>query len=154
MRFIPDKVRILFRQILASRARKSEMAGGAAIGMFVAWLPIFGIQSYVCLALAALLKKNPLMAVLVSWLNNPLTALPMYGLCFWLGRWFYPGDVRFDLSSMTLTAAVVAGRDLIIPLVIGGVILGLLSAAVGYFVCLRYYDVLRSLWNQRQERVM
>ena len=74
-------------------------AASLALGLFVGCLPLYGMQAWICLAVALLLRLDFLVAFAATWVNNPLTgpllvALEVeIGALLWTGRWM-PVSVR------------------------------------------------------------
>jgi len=55
-----------------------SLAGGLALGLFVAFTPTIPFQMLLAALGALFLSVNLPMAVLACWVTNPLTALPIY----------------------------------------------------------------------------
>ncbi len=62
-----------------------RLALGIAIGMFVTFTPLIGLQMVLAVFLSWLLGANKLVGVPLVWLSNPLTIIPIYYPCYWLG---------------------------------------------------------------------
>src|SRR5690606_36031974 len=58
---------------------------GLAIGMYVTFLPLIGIQMVLSVCLAWLFRANKLVGGPLVWISNPLTIIPIYFPCYWLG---------------------------------------------------------------------
>ena len=146
---IPQKIKDLFIKLLRSNSSTAEVADGLAIGMFIAMLPIMGIQMYVALVLTRLFRKNTLVAMLAAWVTNPLTSVPIYLFNLWVGNFLYREpmsimEVYQVFKSLNLHNVLNAGKDILIPLWIGSVIVGLVAAFIAQRLCLRYYDTIRA----------
>ncbi len=155
--------RRLLRWLLTLRGSPAAVARGAAIGVFVAFTPLQGLQMIVAVALATACNANRVIAAALVWITNPLTIVPLYGLCYWVGSRFWSGpplgqvrDVlrrtvaglaRFDFWEVydQFVAFLAMGRDILIPLTIGGLLLGGLLAIPAYFVVLVLVKQLRRL---------
>ena len=87
-----------------------SIALGAAIGTFVAFLPLIGIQMIVSVALAALLRANKAICIPIVWITNPLTAVPIYGPCLLLGH-FVLGLGKPDAAVLNELTAPVEGAS-------------------------------------------
>ena len=97
MKKVSPRLRILLRlrpalrfvkyRILHVDDRPERIARGLAVGVFVAYLPLMGIQMVFAWLIAALFKANKVMAVLGAWVSNPATALFIYYPSYRLGRW-------------------------------------------------------------------
>jgi uncharacterized protein (DUF2062 family) len=66
---------------------RSSVAGGLAIGLFIALTPTLGIQMALAALAAYFLRVNIPVAVLACWLTNPVTAPVIYTLQYQLGLW-------------------------------------------------------------------
>ena len=62
-----------------------RLALGIAIGIFVTFLPLIGIQMVVSFSLAWLCRANKVVGVPLVWISNPLTMVPIYYPCYALG---------------------------------------------------------------------
>ena len=149
------------RWLLTLRGSPESIALGFAIGTFVAFTPTIGFQTLIALGLATLLGANRPAAVIGPVVTNPATIPPIYAFTYWLGSlvWDGPpvGAVRADLveaverltsygwSEMDEQLRVFAaiGRDILVPLWIGGIALGLVAGAATYFPALRLVEVAR-----------
>ena len=78
--------RLIMHTVLHADDTPHRLALGAALGTFIAFLPIVGVQSLFALFLAAVLRVNKALAVLAVWITNPATVLPIYSACYLLGR--------------------------------------------------------------------
>jgi uncharacterized protein (DUF2062 family) len=121
----------------------SRVALAFALGVFIAFFPIFGIHTGMAIAIAIAFRLNKAALVVGTLVNNPWTVAPMYSAgtllgCFVLG--VSPaslGAVDWGLSGGAFYASLVTGlRPLVLPFVVGNLALGVLAAAV-VFVLLR-----------------
>ncbi|MFW6169575.1 MAG: DUF2062 domain-containing protein [Planctomycetota bacterium] len=124
---------------------------GMAVGVFVAFFPTLGFQMIMAALLATLLRANRTAAVASVWLSNPFTALPMYMTTYLVGRFFLPAyepikvkvrlrAVLFDDEGEWLNLAMQfrelysLGGEVLVPLLVGGFVVGLPVAIVAYLV--------------------
>lgn len=121
------------------------LALGLAIGVFVGFLPIMGVQTWVALPLAMILRGNKMLAVAGVWISNPVTFLPFYYACYRFGLLLYepihPLSVeQFQnlLRGATLSGFLELGEALVVPLSVGGVALGSFFGVLTY-VGMRFY---------------
>lgn len=63
-----------------------RMARGIGIGVFFAYLPLLGLQMILAFIFAKWLKANKAMAVMSTWISNPLTAMIIFYPCYRTGR--------------------------------------------------------------------
>ncbi len=148
------KIIIPYRPVIKwlVRLRRSPraIAGGFALGTFVALTPTIGIQFFIVIFLATFLNLNRPAAFLTIWITNVATMAPIYTFNYWIGSFFWEGPtvgevyrVLLDLTAKVMKMNVwdlvdqfrivaVLSRDVIIPLIIGSVIVGLIAAALVY----------------------
>ncbi|MBN1514885.1 MAG: DUF2062 domain-containing protein [Phycisphaerae bacterium] len=157
---------LIYRRILHADDTPHRIALGVAVGLFVAFTPLLGFQMLIALSLAALIRANKTVTIPMVWITNPVTALPIYGSCWWLGRWILTGSFSGDPSQFESILGVppeysglgalthlheaefwkyLAGLilSLGVELWVGCLVAGVVSAAIGYFVSRRVIIVYR-----------
>lgn len=75
----------VFRRLARSSGTPEHVALGAAIGMVVGMTPTVGFQMMLCIPICLLFRANPLAAVPIVWITNPVTLIPIYSFNYWLG---------------------------------------------------------------------
>ena len=148
-RYIPHKESIasnsiirLFDEYLLDpniwHIHRRSSAGGAAIGVFCAFIPI-PIQTLSAAALAILFRINLPIAILFSFLANPITVPFIFFYSYKLG------SILFGLEENQITNIIPENTTIIEwfntiflniwePLLIGCLILGLISSSITYFL--------------------
>ena len=145
-----------------------RIAVGSAIGMFFAAQPFVGSQMAAA-ALAARLSRASVLASLPwTWLTNPLTVTPFYYASYRLGCLFWPDDKRvsYDRICGVATKAEEMGfiaffqggwrevlrllTDIALPLQIGALIVGAISALIGYFAVHRLVTATQARRTRRR----
>ncbi|WNG32891.1 DUF2062 domain-containing protein [Archangium violaceum] len=157
------KLRRAHVQLLRGSGAPEEIAGGMALGLFIALLPIMGLQLPLALVSAELLRRlthfrlSRVAAAAGVWINNPVTAAPVYGLCYLVGRPIAhrllplsparagSQSAGFDLGALSGPDALEVG----LGLVIGGVLLGVPTAWLGYRIT---YGMVSRHQARREER--
>src|SRR5919201_2436185 len=147
MRVARKRLRQGYVRLLRSRGAPHEIAGGLAVGLFVAFLPV--LQMPVAVGLAAIIgwitqrRLSGVAAAAGVWLTTPVTAGPLYGLSFFAGRpiaGLVMPSVPSDLPPLDLahvwSMGPVALRALL-ALLFGGVIVGVPVALIGYWLAHR-----------------
>lgn len=134
-----------------------RIARGVAIGLWVAFTPLLGFHMLIALALAALFRANKVLAVLLVWVSNPMTLIPIHLPAYLVGRFFVgrlhapaltnPAQVADLLGNLfsfhkMLTClhtasfwkelAVVFGK-IGLEVTIGGFVIGTIVAVSGYY---------------------
>lgn len=131
-----------WRAILIVQDTPHRVAWGFAIGLFIGWLPIMGIQMPVAAFAAWRLRGNVLASLPPVWISNPITVLPIYYLCNRTGALIYGQAASWERISDLLQKmqaydfkSVTGGLyEVVIATVVGGTLLGLATAIPGYFM--------------------
>ncbi len=135
--------------LLGFHGTPDQVARGMAIGVFVAFTPLMGLQMLIALCLATITYSNRPAAAAMVWITNPLTAIPLYLMTYRIGRYFTPNYRLVDLKKR-LTAVVMdeegewlnlahqlrevasLGTEILVPLTVGGAIVGVGLGLVAY----------------------
>ena len=115
----------------------AERARGIAVGVFSGCFPFFGLQSLMGACLASLLKGNHLLAVMGTWISNPLTYFPLYLFNYKIGSFFLGSERELNnLSGLTQRQMwdqgwLISSRILFGSITVG-LSLGLLCGLISY----------------------
>ena len=146
----------LREKLLNLRDAPHALAGGVAIGMFIGFTPLFGMKTLLCLALAYLLRCNPIAAVISVSLHDVVTPLwPVlleieYKIGWDFLSWIQeapqqPPSLHFHLRDvMQWTTFLGVG----LPMLIGSLFLSTPVAFVAYWLTL---PVFRRRAERRQQ---
>lgn len=152
------------RRILFQKDTPESIAAGTALGMFIALTPTVGFQMIIAVTLATLARVNKVAAALLCWVTNPLTIPPIYYGCYRLGLLMMPGrsppDVWDKFTALRdaeklgefFVALPTLGLDILVPMFVGSLILGLIFGFLTYPVTLRAvkgYRARRAQWARR-----
>lgn len=121
-----------FRKILSLDSHPRHIATGFAVGVFISFTPFFGIHTLMAIAAAFLFRLNKLTCITGSWINTPITIVPVLGLSYKLGRVLLgrpPGVLKIK-NLEWLTLKKYAGS-----LILGSSIIGFVLAIAAYFIC-------------------
>lgn len=173
LRRFGHRVYRLCRSIVVIQDSPHRIAWGVAIGTFVAYLPIVGIQMIVGAIMCKLMRANILASIPMAWITNPLTIVPIYFGLFLLGG-LATGDTMTYTEMQTLIKQIneagiwtmdgisqtidLIGR-IFLPLMIGGVVVGVINGVLFYMLTLKAvaaYQRRRSrrrlTWQKKHER--
>lgn len=130
-------------RLIRLRAEPDAVARGMALGLFIGMTPTFGIQMFLALIFAFVLRQNKIAALIGVWNTNPLTAPIIYGLEYEVGRVLmqlpHPETaIQFDYNTLRELGWLVAS-----PLCLGSLILGVPVALIGYALTLHFVPVLK-----------
>ena len=104
-----------------------------AIGLFMAWVPV-PFQMALAGLVALLIRVNLPVAIFTVWLSNPITIAPFFYFAYQVGNLVLgQPDQGFEFKAdihwlLGVIAAIWK------PLITGSLLLGIFSAAIGYFL--------------------
>jgi len=128
--FLHPFATLLAHPTFLSVSRRS-VAGAVWIGLFIALLPLPG-QTVIALLAALLLRVNVPIAVITTWVTNPITMGPVFYWEYTLGRMILDLPQRsfvVELSWNWVTSGLVAIWK---PLLLGCFISATIVASIGY----------------------
>jgi len=142
------QVRYLYLRFIRLRGSSAAIARGLAAGVFAGWFPLFGLQTIIGIAIAAVIQGNKLMAAAGTWVSNPLTYVPIYFFNFRIGQWLLQLiGVRSEMPDLSALQAIInnanwqsfsellaLGASFTATLLLGSFVVGCGSAIVAYFL--------------------
>ena len=137
--------------ILHTDDNPSRIARGVAIGMFIAWLPLIGLQMLLVLGLSLIFRANKLVGLPVVWISNPFTLGLVYYPSYLLGSAMLRSppvnmaslESRFaEFSSLSWSLRIRECIDLLLgdifyPTFIGSLVVATPLAIAAYFLTIR-----------------
>lgn len=162
-------LRRTFRYLLKLRGSADKVALGISIGVFVAFTPTIGFQWLCALVLATLFRVSRPAALLPILITNPVTIPPTFYIAYRVGLLFWSGPPAMDIYNalvrlmkgvgmlnfyqayIRLREFFGLGMDAMVPLWIGGVLLGLLSALITYPISRRLVQRFHDFQARRRE---
>ncbi len=175
------QIRYLCRRVLRGLARATgtshQIALGVAIGFFVGWLPIIGIQMAVAVVVCQIFRANKIVPIFPIWLTNPVTLVPVYSFNYHIGWLMVGGPPLSDLvvvlkkmvrppmvgESMgwfetwwggvrhAFSELLAMGWEMQLPLWLGCVIVGLALAIPSYYITLKVVDSFRAAVHRKRQ---
>ena len=137
----PRSLREAYDRFLKIRGEPRDIAMGFALGLFVGMTPFMGFQTIIVLPLAALFKANKISAAAAVWISNPLTAPVLYGITYFTGAKLFGlskiGPPPPHLENITLLDLLHKAPHVLYMMIVGGVVLGIPLAILGYFFVLK-----------------
>ncbi|EDN66340.1 conserved hypothetical protein, membrane [Beggiatoa sp. PS] len=131
---------------------RRTLAGGAAVGLFVAFLPI-PMQMLLAAAGAIIFSVNLPLSVSLVWITNPVTIPPLFYIAYKLGSMLLriqTVSTEFSLSHEWFFDTLEHSWQ---PLLVGSLVLGLLIALMGYFLIHFWWRIqVTRLWRNRREK--
>ncbi len=116
---------------------KRTIAKAFAIGLFCAFLPM-PAHTLLGAILAVMFSANILLSILIVWVNNPITMVPIYYFTYKLGASIIgiEMDLDFEFSFSYLMENF---GNTTLAMWIGGIITSIISAIMGYFAIIAIY---------------
>ena len=163
------RFRRLVRGVVSSHHSAKAIAGGVALGIFIGFTPLMGLQMIIAGILATMFRLSRLACVPMVYITNPLTALPIYLSSYLVGYWilkpfgfnvlsykrianllYRSEELGFwDSIWTTFTGVCSLGWDGLAPLWLGCTICGGVSAVIMYHLTLRFVTGHRLIKVQR-----
>ena len=137
-------------QILHLGDSPQRTAMAFALGVFIAFSPTYGLHTASVFLFAWAFRLNFLALMAGNIVNNPWTFLPIVAGSMGVGLWLDPVGPQPQIdwpyfNSLMLWDQVrllwTQFRPYVVPFVVGHVLLGVIAAAVGYF--LLYQTIVR-----------
>ncbi|MEO1593113.1 MAG: DUF2062 domain-containing protein [Cyanobacteria bacterium J06632_22] len=139
------QLRYLYIRFIRLRGHPREIARGIAAGVFAGCYPLFGLQTIIGVAIAAVLRGNKIMAAAATWISNPLTYVPIYAFNFQMGRWLLrqPMDMQVFSNADSFREWTSLGMDITLALMVGSTAVGLVLGVLSYGLSLALIQRLR-----------
>lgn len=115
-----------------------RMAGGVAVGLFVAFTPPTGVQMFIAAGLCMLLRVNLPLGVAATWTTNYFTSPFLYYFCYYVGTMVL-GQERVSIKEILQIIEkfqLAASLDIIFAIIVGGLLTGIVAAFIGYWLVL------------------
>jgi uncharacterized protein (DUF2062 family) len=116
---------------------KRTIAKAFAIGLFCAFLPM-PAHTLLAAILAVLFSANILLSMFMVWVNNPITIVPIYYFIYKLGASIMGIEIDSDFEFSFGYLMDNFGATTL-ALWIGGIIVSIVSAILGYFSIITIY---------------
>lgn len=131
------------QKIFSITGSPESIAKGFALGSFIGMMPVPGFQVFIALFASSTLKVNKKAACLAVFNTNAITGVFIFAFNYWLGKtllriendFIFPQTIDFSFFKIIL----LAGKDVMLSLFMGGLVTGLLSSILVYYGILRYY---------------
>jgi uncharacterized protein (DUF2062 family) len=130
------------RSLLTLDNHPGHISMGFAVGVFISFTPFFGLHSLLAIAAAFLLRINKVTCVTGSWVNTPLTVVPVLMASYRLGEYILGHQPeKIILKDLSLSYAIELLGSHGAPLLIGSSLFGFAAALVSYASL--YYIIVR-----------
>jgi len=122
------------KKLTELRESPDKLARGLALGVFIGFLPIIGFQVITAVIIALFTRANKVAAAVGTHVTNPWTTIPILILDYYVGCFVLRKHAcvpHIDFSSFG--ALLNSGKEILLPMFIGGVILGSIFSVLSYF---------------------
>jgi len=148
---LKERFRLLLIRIRDLQGDPQYVATGMAIGVFVAVTPTIPFHTAIALALAFIFKGSKAAAVIGVWFSNPLTIPVLYYGSYKIGTLLLRSPLPYDIHFESISELLDLGLDVTLAMLVGGALLGIIPAAIVYFVTFRVVIRLRERAQQRAQ---
>ena len=125
--------RYIYIRFIRLRSHPQAIAKGLAAGVFAGSYPLFGLQTFIGVAIAAAVGGNKLIAAAGTWISNPLTYVPIYAFNYQIGRWILRQPADMSLTGRSPQEWMNLGVDITVALMVGSTVVGIILAIVSYY---------------------
>ncbi len=129
-------LRKFYRRFIKIQDEPRKIAFGFALGLFIGLSPAIGFHTIIAVFFAALFSWNKISAAIGVWISNPVTAPILYSVTYLLGLNLlghekHPGSPS-GLVIHSFTALFQRAPETLWAMILGGIIIGLPIAVIGY----------------------
>jgi len=130
---------------------RRSLAGGTAVGLFLAFLPL-PMQMLSAAALAILFRVNLPISVSLVWVTNPVTIPPAFYFAYQVGASVLNRPLKIVEINTSQEWLFQTLGHVWEPLLLGCLIVGTLSALIGYLtISLLWRVQVGRLWHTRRK---
>ncbi len=143
MKFINrKKIRNLYVRLLRQSGSPETIAKSAAIGLFIGFFVPVGLQIPITLICAYLLKAKKILSIIFTLHTNVYTIIFIYPVQCWIGGKICGIPLKFSTllkmfremaNDFSFEQFLELSIDVVISFFAGGLLLGVVSAIIGYF---------------------
>ena len=118
----------------------AQRARGLAAGVFCGCYPFFGLQIFLSVGVASVVRGNHLLAAAGTLVSNPLTYLPLYWFNYLVGcRLLGPGRGGINLSELNRSSLWAQGWEFSQRILLGSSVVGLVLAMASGWMAYRLF---------------
>ncbi|MBU1344612.1 MAG: DUF2062 domain-containing protein [Proteobacteria bacterium] len=143
----------IYDRFLKIRGTPHEIGLGFALGLFIGFSPSMGIQIALAIFATSLLKWSKIAAVIGVQVTNPITAPFIYSFTYFLGSKLIglekPLEIKNLMTIESLLAMIQHAPRIFAAMTLGGILVGLPLAAIGYLVVYRMMTRYQEKLNAR-----
>ncbi len=104
-----------------------------ALGVFIGFLPL-PFHMAIAAFIAVMLRINIVVAVLATWISNPVTVTPLFVAAYYFGSWLLDLPTQTPQIELSLQWFLEGLTAIWKPLLTGSLVLGTIASGVVYLV--------------------
>ena len=143
----------LRRRMLKDPLPPEDVAAGWALGTFIGLAVPFGLQLFIAVPMAMMMRVSKLGATLATFITNPVTIFIIYPFQTWYAnKLFFGGSLTFEAlcgTEWTWSAVQKLGAEAMASFFLGGFLNAIVLTPVAYFLVRKF---VRSHRRRRDER--
>ena len=117
-----------------------QRARGLGAGVFCGCYPFFGLQIFLSVGVASMVRGNHLLAAAGTLVSNPLTYLPLYWFNYLVGcRLLGPGQGGINLSELNRSSLWAQGWEFSQRILLGSTVVGMVMAIASGWMAYRLF---------------
>ncbi|MBN1655709.1 MAG: DUF2062 domain-containing protein [Deltaproteobacteria bacterium] len=139
------------KNLLKVRDTPEALARGLAVGFFFGVSFFWGFQIVLAVLVSFLIRGNKVVAAAMTAVSNPLTSLPIYSFCYFVGHLLIGGRDRIpDFSVVhSVEGFLKIGPHFFITMLVGTTVVGLVGALLIYASSERLLQALRGRMHRK-----
>lgn len=110
---------------------RRSVAGGVAVGLFMAFMPV-PVQMLLAALASILFRVNIIIGVSLVWVTNPITIPPVFFFTYLVGTWILGAPLHPETFQPTVEWFWQEFGNIWKPLLLGSLIVGSLASLSGY----------------------
>ena len=135
-----EQIRRGINWLWAQEGTPAQRARGLAAGVFCGCYPFFGLQIFLSVCVAAVVRGNHLLAAAGTLVSNPLTYLPLYWFNYLVGcRLLGPGQGGINLSQLNRSSLWAQGWEFSQRILLGSSVVGMVLAMASGWMAYRLF---------------
>jgi hypothetical protein len=144
-------MRAWIRNLLKVKDTPEALARGLAVGFFFGVSFFWGLQIALAVLVSHLVRGNKVVAAAVTAISNPLTSLPLYTLCYFIGHLLIGGeDTLPDFATVhSIEGFLALGPHFFVTMLVGTTLVGVVGGVAVYFSSNRLLAALRRWHSAR-----
>lgn len=152
-------VQVTLKRVFSQKKNTPQaIAKGAMAGVFLGMTPSVGFQILPAILIATALKGNRMVAVVMTFVSNPFTVMPIYAMDFFIGKILLPEFTNISFAKVedlildfSFSKFFNIGYETILVLWAGGIVVAIPSGILTYYIFLYLVSMFRKKQEERKE---